>query len=194
MEHFRRRSKPYRLDYALPFNQIQTYCGGQWGVRRGYIITPEELVVTRVSRESIGPGLAASRALRNVSQRARDQPSHSRTFSVETVSSGFRAMSLNTGSSFSDEANPNRSIPWNAAGPENMTVKLALWWIHMETNKDLSVQEDYPPPNRKSDGHGQPLPTPARALSLPSSIQSTTRTGGRGKESGDCDVGSKTLG
>ena len=96
-----------RTDYALPFNQIQTYCGRQWGVRHGYIITPEELVVTRVSRESIGPGLAASRAIRNVSQRSRDQPSHSRTFSVETVSSGFQAMSLDTESSFSDEANLN---------------------------------------------------------------------------------------
>ena len=74
-----------RTDYALPFNQIQTYCGRQWGFRHGYIVTPEELVATRVSRESIGPGLAASRATTNLSQGSRDQPSHSRTLSVETV-------------------------------------------------------------------------------------------------------------
>ena len=69
-------------------------------------------------------------------------------------------MSLDTGSSFSDDVNPNieygplqfKSIPWNAEGKEKMTVKLALWWLHIETEKDLSVQ-DYPPPSRISD-HG----------------------------------------
>ena len=66
-----------------------------------------------------------------------------------------------------------------------MTVKLALWWLHMETKKDLSVQEDYPPPNRKSDDdQGQQQSTPARALPLLSSAQSTKRTGGKGRGTG----------
>ena len=137
-----------RPDYASPFAQVQTYCGRQWGVRHGYIITTEELVVIRVSRESVGPGLAASRDVRNVSQRASDHPSHSRTYSAETISSGFQAMSLDTGSSYKDDANPNieygpllfQSIPWSAAGKGTMTVKLALWWLHMETKKDLSIE------------------------------------------------------
>ncbi|OAL33889.1 hypothetical protein AYO20_06900 [Fonsecaea nubica] len=144
-----------RTDYLAPFDQIQTYCGRQWGAPHGYIITPEELVVVRVSRESIGPGLAASRPIRTRIQR--EQPAHSRTFSTETVSSGLQAMSLDTGSSFSYDTNPNieygplqfKSIPWKAEGKNKMTVKLALWWLNVETGKDLSVQ-DYPP-SRISD-------------------------------------------
>lgn len=143
-----------RSDYTTPFSQVQTYCGRQWGARHGYIITPEELVVIRVSKEPIGPGLAASRPARTLTQRPREQPTHARTFSVETVSSGFHAMSLETGSNFSDDANPNieygplqfKSIPWNAPGQDRMTIKLALWWLHIETGRDLSVQ-NYPPPN-----------------------------------------------
>ena len=154
-----------RRDYTSPFNQIQTYCGRQWGTRHGYIIRPEELVVIKVSRGAIGVGLAASRAVRSPTQHTRDQPSHSRTFSAETVSSGLQAMSLDTGSSFSDDANPNieygplqfKSVPWKAAGAGKLTLKLALWWLHMETVKDLSVQE-YPPPTIGSQNPVQDIP------------------------------------
>lgn len=76
-----------RTDYSYPFNQIQTYCGRQWGSRYGYIITPEELVVVRASRESLGTGLAALRSTRDISRHAVSQASHSRTFSTETVRS-----------------------------------------------------------------------------------------------------------
>ena len=123
----------------------------------------------RVSKEPIGPGLATSRTPRNLPQHTRDQqPSHARTFSAETISSGLQAMSLDTGSNFSDDANPNieyrplqfKSIPWDAAGRHSMTVKLGLWWLHMETGKDLSVQPNYPPPNN-SDESGQVCHYPA---------------------------------
>lgn len=96
-----------QTDYIYPFSQIQTYCGRQWGSRYGYIITPEELVVVRVSKESISPGLAAFRSIRDTSRQAASQASHSRTFSTETVLSEMQAMSLDSGSSFSDDANPN---------------------------------------------------------------------------------------
>lgn len=170
-----------RRDYTFPFNQIQTYCGRQWGTRHGYIITPEELVVIRVSRGAVGPGLAASRTVRSSTQHTRDQPSHSRTFSAETVSSGLQAMSLETGSSFSDDANPNieygplqfRSIPWKAAGMGKLTVKLALWWLHMETGKDLSVQE-YPPPTVGSQEPVQDIPGKAATRAPPPESSSGT--------------------
>ncbi|KAI1617036.1 hypothetical protein EDD37DRAFT_604308 [Exophiala viscosa] len=146
-----------KSDFTTPLSQVQTYCGRQWGVRHGYIITPEELVVVRVSRELIGPGLAASRPVRTSTQRPREQPTHARTFSVETVSSGFQAMSLDTGSNFSDDANPNieygplqfKSIPWNAQGLDIMTVRLGLWLLLMQTKRDLSVQ-NYHSPNISS--------------------------------------------
>ena len=139
-----------RVDFISPFSQIQTYCGRQWGCRYGYIITPEELVVVRVSRESVGTGLAALRSLREASG---NPSSHSRTFSADTVSSGIQAMSLDMGSNFSDDANPNiehgpllfRSVPWAAKGKNALTIKLALWFLHMETRNDLSVQHEYQP-------------------------------------------------
>ena len=182
-----------RTDYASPFNQTQTYCGRQWGVRHGYIITTEELVVIRVSKESIGPGLAASRAVRNASHQASDHLSHSRTFSTETISSGFQAMSLDTGSSYKDDTNPNieygpllfKSIPWSAAGKRTVTVKLALWWLHMETKKDLSVQEAYPLSNTIGvDEQVQLLTDTTSALPLPGSTQDTKRPKDKGKGPG----------
>lgn len=178
-----------RRDYLSPFNQIQTYCGRQWGTRHGYIITPEELVVVRVSREAIGAGLAASRPFRSSTQH-RDQPSHSRTFSAETVSSSLQAMSL-TGSSFSDDANPDveygklqfKSIPWKAAGMATITVKLALWWLHMETAKDLSVQE-YPPPTIGTQIPVQNIQGEATASAPEGSSSAAAGSKQKGKASG----------
>ncbi|KAK5083836.1 hypothetical protein LTR05_006342 [Lithohypha guttulata] len=147
-----------RTDHILPFRQIQTYCGRQWGSRYGYIITPAELVVVRISKELIGPGLAVLRSVRDMSQQARTQRAHERTFSEGTISSGMNAMSLDTGSSYNDDANPNieygpllyKSIPWSAEGDDVLTVKLALWWLHMETKHDLSIQHSYPSFQSKS--------------------------------------------
>ena len=182
-----------RPDFFSPLNQIQTYCGRQWGVRHGYIITTEELVVVRVSRESVGSGLAASRPIREILQRASDQTLHSRTFSEETFSSELQAMSLDTGSSYNDDANPAidygpllfKSIPWKAAGKRTLTVKLALWWLHMETKKDLSVRQDYPPLNDKSDyGQVQTSTGKAGTPPLPGPSQNTKRPKGKDKGSG----------
>lgn len=62
-------------------------------------------------------------------------------------------MSLDTGSSFSDDANPNiehgpllfTSIPWRISGEGVLTVKLSLWCLHMLTGNDVSIQDSYPP-------------------------------------------------
>lgn len=147
----------------------------------------------RVSKESIEPGLAASRVIRNASHQTSDHLSHSRTFSTETISSEFQAMSLDTGSSYKDDTNPNieygpllfKSIPWSAAGKRTVTIKLALWWLHMETKKDLSVQEAYPLSNTVGvDEQLQPLTGTASALPLTGSNQNTQRPKDKGKGSG----------
>ena len=42
------------------------------------------------------------------------------------------------------------SIPWDNHGPNKLTVKLALWWIHMlaaAPTDNISVHDDYPPLN-----------------------------------------------
>lgn len=182
-----------RTDYIYPFNQIQTYCGRQWGSRYGYIITPDELVVVRVSRELISPGLAVSRSVRDVSRQATSQALHSRTFSTETVRSELQAMSLDTGSAFSDDANPNieygpllfKSIPWSAVGVGVLTVKLALWCIHMETKKDISVQHNYPP-LRSIGEPSEVLPSTEvpETLLLPGSAQYKTATKNQNQSAG----------
>ncbi|KAK5106992.1 hypothetical protein LTS08_001117 [Lithohypha guttulata] len=128
-----------RTDYVTPFNQIQSYCGRQWGCRYGYIITPEKLVVVRVSKESIGPGLATARNLRHTQPPASVSAAHARSFSVDTVSPGLKDMSLDEASSYQDDTNPDteyrplvfRRIPWDAPGTKVLTVKMALWWLHM---------------------------------------------------------------
>lgn len=78
-----------------------------WRSRYGYIITRDEPVVVRVSKESIDPGLAAFRSIRDISHEAARQASHSRTRSTETNLSEMQTMSLDTGSSSCDDANPN---------------------------------------------------------------------------------------
>lgn len=140
-------------DFALPFMQIQTYCARHAEVCHGWLITPEELVVVQVSREIIGPGLAHSRTARTVPQPTGVQPSHNRNFSTETMSSGFEIMSLDRSSSYHESENSDfeygnllwKSVPWQAAGKNTLTVKLALWWIYMLTKNDISVKTGYAP-------------------------------------------------
>ncbi|KAL6241640.1 hypothetical protein RBB50_011422 [Rhinocladiella similis] len=175
-----------RPDFQHPFFQIQTYCGRQWDARHGYIITPEELVVVRVSKEPIGPGLAVSRSIR-IKTQSREQPTHSRGPSAETVSSGPQALTLDTGSRFSD-TNPDveygplqfKSIPWSAEGTGKMTVKLALWWLHMETGKDVSVQ-NYPPSWTSDDIQTQQTVGNARGSTPFESHSSTSGPKQKGK-------------
>ncbi|MCJ1474757.1 hypothetical protein MMC13_003417 [Lambiella insularis] len=158
-----------RNDFLFPLGQIQTYCGRLWGSRYGYIITPEELVVVMVRREIVDPGLANQRSARDVQRLTASQVSHTRTFSYETVRSEFQAMSLDTGSSFSDDANPDieyrpllwKSIPWAAAGGKFLTVKLALWYLLMLTKTDVTIQHSYPPLREIC------APTSARTVSGP---------------------------
>ncbi|QSS64361.1 hypothetical protein I7I51_01428 [Histoplasma capsulatum] len=40
-----------------------------------------------------------------------------------------------------------KSIPWSNSGPKKLTVKLALWWIHMLSGAgcDVDIGHDYPP-------------------------------------------------
>jgi hypothetical protein len=137
--------------FLQPFAQIQSYCG-QWNACHGWLITPEELVVVRVSKEIVGPGLAASRTPRTVPQATEFEPSHKRDFSMDTVGSGIENMSLDKSSSYHDE-NPDieyspllfKSIPWTAEGENTLTIKLSLWWIFMLMMSDTSVKNEYAP-------------------------------------------------
>lgn len=90
----------------------------------------------------------------------RQQPahSHSRQTSVASITSSVGGMSIagtDSGSVYDDsrpdvEYNPveMKSIPWTDDGPGKLTVKLALWWLHMMAGApeaDISIKSDYPP-------------------------------------------------
>lgn len=128
---------------ARPLSQIQAYSGTQWNVRYGYIITQAELCVVRVSKEEIGPGIAASRTQRTAA--------HAKISSIDTTMS---RMSLESPSAYSDTY-PNvtfrpiqiKSIPWAAHGVQKMTVRLGLRFLHMLALGNNSVEPSYPPLN-----------------------------------------------
>ena len=102
-------------------------------------------------------------------------------------------MSLDTGSNFSDDANPNieygpllfKSIPWAAKGEAVLTVKLALLFLHMETKNDLSVQHDHPPLRSVSYPINMPPATEAsESLRQPPSTRNLRNTKDQGKGAG----------
>ena len=65
------------------------------------------------------------------------------------------------------------------------SVKLALWWLHMETKKDLSVQEHYPSLDAKGDFEQvQTSSGTAGAPALPNPSQNRKRPKGKDKGPG----------
>ena len=147
----------------------------------GYLITQEELVVLRVSKQTIDPGIASTCSRRdhqlsgpyNIGNaEAQRQPqTHQRVVSDSSTSmpmslddpsndgkrsrdSNSRRESSKIDSSYqphygSEEYNPIefKSIPWDESGKGKLTVKLALWWLHMMAAApgcNTSVETEYP--------------------------------------------------
>lgn len=160
--------------FMLPIQQLQRYCGESWNVRYGYLITQEELVVFRVTRQEIDPGLASTRPERELPQLEHRQQVHQRVvsttstdthMSIDRASAHTRDWSMTSSSmppvsrlteSYQDDERLNahfkaieyRGIPWTNSGKRVLTVKLALWWLHMMAAApecDTSVQTEYPP-------------------------------------------------
>ncbi|KAI9765982.1 MAG: hypothetical protein M1840_006989 [Geoglossum simile] len=136
-------------EFEKPVSQIFSYCINA-NARYGYILTQEELLVVRVTRSAdpIEP-LSTSRPRRSTAQ-YQSSSSHARD---NSITSALSDMSLDpSGSSYTDSGNPIlnydaleiKSIPWTNQHGE-MTVNLALWWIHMMAKEDNSIQISYPP-------------------------------------------------
>lgn len=163
--------------FLFPVLQVQSYCGESWNVRYGYLITQEELVVFRITRQTIDPGIALTRSKRDAAssqvESAHQQQIHRR---LESTSSAGTHMSIDRTSSHSREVSMGsisgpsasyttesytpdertmefkpieyRSIPWDNSGMGKLTIKLALWWLHMMAAApecNVSVQTEYPP-------------------------------------------------
>ncbi|EEP82057.1 predicted protein [Uncinocarpus reesii 1704] len=152
--------------YMWPFAQAIIYVK-KWNTRYAYIISNKELCVLRFSTARIGSGLAQSRLRRELP--APNAPQHHRTISVASVTSAASRMSIDSpsqhsrqesvssdvqmSSSYQQSAHAGdmrpvemKTIPWSNHGHGKLTVKLALWWIHMLAGApgcDIFIGHDY---------------------------------------------------
>ncbi|PGG97275.1 hypothetical protein AJ79_09261 [Helicocarpus griseus UAMH5409] len=156
--------------YLWPLAQVVIYCVSNWKTRYGYLINQKELVVLRFSKERIGPGIGANRAQRTMtSQQAVPPPVPPSSSAITarvyafTVTPTYRLARISdyggtqpTRSYREDSQDLEHqdyqtvemmSIPWKESGPGKLTVKLALWWIHMlaGAGRDTWIEFDYPP-------------------------------------------------
>ncbi|KAI4157199.1 MAG: hypothetical protein LQ342_008466 [Letrouitia transgressa] len=105
-----------------PIVQIYTYCVCA-NARYGYLITDKELVVVRISQHSVV---------------IPDNPVGGRT-------------STTTGRAKRQGTLEYRSVPWSCgqrssqSGGNEMTVNLALWWLHMLAAAGHEIEDCYPP-------------------------------------------------
>lgn len=104
-------------------NQIATYMIAQ-ETRYGFIITDAYLVVLRIRLVETGPGLGATRSLRN----ARED----NDIDVSMLSSGGESDYQDNNPLNVEYKDPEYAlVPWENWGEGTLTVKLALWFLAM---------------------------------------------------------------
>ncbi|PGG98355.1 hypothetical protein GX51_06842 [Blastomyces parvus] len=90
----------------------------------------------------------------SISRMSIDDKSSGRRSQQSSLSSGTGGGNHPMTSSFRDDEQgidldpiEFKRIPWSNSGPRNLTVKLALWWIHMLSGdgRDIYIGRDYPP-------------------------------------------------
>ena len=145
-----------KSDWLKPLKQIYTYCV-KANARYGYIITEEEVVVIRV-RPILEPGDSGAM---NDSQEPRQESETSKN-EQETVDTQAAFPELDEGHDFILSSPVFRkveeygrleykAIPWsNAASLDprrsnNLTVNLALWWLHIMASVSSNIKEQYAP-------------------------------------------------
>ena len=138
-----------KKDWPFSNQQIQSYCGQHHMIRYGYIITQKELYVVQITYQKIALGITVTRSPRI---HAASSASHRREGSSASAES---QPSVEKSSAWAED-NSNlefkhvkaQSIPWSNSGKGKLTIKLALWWLHMLAGApltDISVQSEYPP-------------------------------------------------
>ena len=145
-----------KSDWLKPLKQIYTYCV-KANARYGYIITEEEVVVIRV-RPILEPGDSGAM---NDSQESWQEPETSKK-EQETVDTQAAFPELDEGHDFILSSTVFRkveeygrleykAIPWsNAASLDprrsnDLTVNLALWWLHIMASVSSNIKEQYAP-------------------------------------------------
>jgi hypothetical protein len=122
-------------DWWEPIRQVAGYSSAA-GVRYGFIITDSELFVMEFRIETVDSGIAAARDRRPVKTRFSAESAASAMSaiaeSVEAMSLGSRAPSGSLYIPHVSESNLHvraQSIPWEARGSKNLTVRLGLFFL-----------------------------------------------------------------
>jgi len=126
---------PEGAEFKKPFFQLFKYCELA-KVRYGYLLTQEELVVVRVSRreqeetsDSDVPRRMSDRQLLNRVKKGQGAIHVPKDEEVGI----YRVLEF-------------KSIPWkDQAGTagDNLSINLALWWLHMMAAKERSIKASY---------------------------------------------------
>ena len=105
----------------MPIRQLMTYCEYA-ETRYGYLLSQEELVVFRFSqtlrKTDKSPGGPSSRKKRGPNQ------------AIEVLDKVKRHVEF-------------KAIPWYLSNKDGLTIKLALWWLHMMAAREHSVRWKY---------------------------------------------------
>ncbi|KAK1762573.1 hypothetical protein QBC33DRAFT_501041 [Phialemonium atrogriseum] len=109
--------------------------------RYGFILTDRDLVVLRITRQPIDPGLAQGRPQREITGAGHSRQTSDATMESSVVSS-YRD---NNGMEWDYSEPEYATIPWAAHGYGNLTIKLSLWCLAMmATNGDAFIDYSYP--------------------------------------------------
>lgn len=150
-----------QTEFRRPLQQLLGYCI-PLGTRYGYIITDYEAVFLRRTKSEYLP---VSRSPRQ-SRQPLPKP-HQRVTSIASITSQTSEISLETaGSRYTDGGNPDINeeplemavVPWSNSGAGQITINLAIWFIHLLASSDISVEERYPALGawqKDTDDHGQ---------------------------------------
>ena len=122
-----------------PIKQIFSYCR-KLNVRYGYIITDEELVVTRIL-----PFLEDH--LKSPANTQESEISISSPKNPAIISEPSKKSLQNLkAEDFKNGTLEFKAIPWKiGASDDALTINLALWWLHMMALENNETCYDYPP-------------------------------------------------
>ncbi|KAK5987623.1 hypothetical protein PT974_11755 [Cladobotryum mycophilum] len=138
------RSKYDRRQWSLPVSQLNTYAAYS-SCRYGFLITDQHLVVLRISKEPVDPGLALNRSPRPVAQTAHQSIAPDDidlSFTMEDASpKSLGAQSFTDNNPVSTEYLPPEYavVSWNAHGKGQLLVKLAIFCLSLLAARGIRI-------------------------------------------------------
>ena len=154
------QSEYTRKDWLRPLNQVYTYCV-KANARYGYIITDKELVAIRIrpnlDTDDSQPTNDSQDSWQEFVSTQEDSQRAQASFRETTLSwehdeSNDSALSSPTLAHMCDDGRLEyKAISWSNAKSrdprrcDDLTVNLALWWLHIMASVSSNIKEQYPP-------------------------------------------------